>query len=122
MTPPVPAENELGEKCLGEAFWKPPRWTCAHRSALFTLAGIAGEYDLDAPDPASNPRADPNSPYVNGSGPPENPTSPSRIIVSRAAPPTGAARGKARIVRPAKSLLADEEFGRATRSPDRRTG
>jgi hypothetical protein len=29
--------------------------------------------------------------------------------VSRAAPPTGAARGKARIVRPAKSLLADEE-------------
>ena len=29
--------------------------------------------------------------------------------MSRAAPPPGAARGKARIVRPAKSLLADEE-------------
>ena len=75
MTPPVSAENELVEKCLGEDFWKPPRWTCAHRYALFTLAGIAGEDDLDAPDPGSNPRADPNSPYVNGSGPPENPIS-----------------------------------------------
>jgi hypothetical protein len=62
------AENELVEKSLGEDFWKPSRWTCAHRYALFTLAGIAAEDDLDAPDPGSNPRADPNSPYVNGRG------------------------------------------------------
>jgi hypothetical protein len=83
--------------------------TYARRYALFTLVGIAGEDDLDAPDLGSGPRADPNPAYVNGSGPPENPASPSRIILSRAAPPPAAARGKARIIRPAKSLLADEE-------------
>src|SRR5580658_3480312 len=75
--------------------------TYARRYALFTLVGIAGEDDLDAPDLGSGPRADHNPPHVNRSGPPENP-----IILSRAAPPTAAAQGKARFIRPAKSLLA----------------
>ena len=78
--------------------------TYARRYALFTLVGIAGEDDLDAPDLGSDPRADPNPPHLNGSGPLENP-----IIPSRAAPPTVAPQGKARFIRPAKSLLADEE-------------
>src|SRR5271168_180356 len=83
--------------------------TYARRYALFTLVGIAGEDDLDVPDLGSDPRADPNPPRVNGSGPGENPISPSSIILSRAAPPTAAVRGKARIIRPTKSILADEE-------------
>jgi hypothetical protein len=78
--------------------------TYGRRYALFTLVGIAGEDDLDAPDLGSDPRADPNPPHLNGSGPLENP-----IIPSRAAPPTAAPQGKARFIRPAKSLLADEE-------------
>jgi hypothetical protein len=109
------------EKSLGEDFWKPPRWTCAHRYALFTLAGIAAEDDLDAPDPGSNPRADPNSPYVNGSGPPENPTSPSRIIEQGGAS-TWRRAGQGENRPPRKIPFGRRRVGRATRSPDRRTG
>src|SRR5271168_3761605 len=83
--------------------------TYARRYALFPLVGIAGEDDLDAPDLGSDPQVDPNPPHVKGSGPAQNPISPSRIILSRAARPGAAARGKARIMRPAKSVLADEE-------------
>jgi hypothetical protein len=91
--------------------------TYARRYALFTLVGIAGEDDLDAPDLGSDPRADPNPPHLNGSGPLENP-----IIPSRAAPPTAAPQGKARFIRPTKIPLGRRRVGRTARSPDRRTG
>ena len=64
MTPAVSAENELVEKCLDVDLSEPAALTCAHRYALFTLGGIAGEDDLDAPDLGSNPRADPKAGQV----------------------------------------------------------
>ena len=91
--------------------------TYARRYALSTLVGIAGEDDVDAPDLGSDPRADPNPPHLNGSGPLENP-----IIPSRAAPPTAAPQGKARFIRPTKIPLGRRRVGRTARSPDRRTG
>ncbi len=42
--------------------------TYARRYALFTLVGIAGEDDLDAPDLHDDPDAQPSAPVANGAG------------------------------------------------------
>ena len=66
--------------------------TYARRYALFTLVGIAGEDDLDAPDLGAGAKniADPPSRNGNGVGPEDAPTAPiskSQIFVAKAPPP-----------------------------------
>ena len=87
--------------------------TYARRYALFTLVGIAGEDDLDAPDLGAGAKiiADPPSGNGKGLGPEDAPTgaiSKSQTIVANA-PPRADARGKAKFARPAKPILATEQ-------------
>ena len=82
--------------------------TYARRYALFTLVGIAGEDDLDAPDLGAGAKilADPPSKNGNGLGLEDAPTAPiskSQIFVAKA-PPVGSRKPK--FVRPAKRVLA----------------
>ena len=82
--------------------------TYARRYALFTLVGIAGEDDLDAPDLGAGAKivADPPSGNENGVTPGDAPTAPiakSQIFVAKA-PPVGSAKPK--FVRPARPVLA----------------
>jgi hypothetical protein len=83
----------------------------ARRYALFTLVGIAGEDDLDAPDLGAGAKilADPPSRNGNGVGLEDAPTAPiskSQIFVAKA-PPVGSRKPK--FVRPAKPVLATEQ-------------
>ena len=85
--------------------------TYARRYALFTLVGIAGEDDLDAPDLGAGAKivADPPSRNGNGVGLEDAPTAPiskSQIFVAKA-PPVGSRKPK--FVRPAKPVLATEQ-------------
>ena len=86
--------------------------TYARRYALFTLVGIAGEDDLDAPDLGAGARIveDPPSRNGNGVGPEDAAIaskSKSQTIVVKTTSPAGA-RGKPKLVRPAKPVLATE--------------
>ena len=85
--------------------------TYARRYALFTLVGIAGEDDPDAPDLGAGTKivADPQSRNRNGVGledAPMAPVSKSQIFVAKA-PSVGS--GKPKFVRPAKPVLATEQ-------------
>src|SRR6202167_4518525 len=85
--------------------------TYARRYALFTLVGIAGEDDLDAPDLGAGAKivAEPSSRNGNGVSPEDAPTSPiskSQIFVAKA-PPVGSRKPK--FVRPTKPVLATEQ-------------
>ncbi len=85
--------------------------TYARRYALFTLVGIAGEDDLDAPDLGAGAKivADPPSRNGNGVSPEDAPTAPiskSQIFVAKA-PPVGSRKPK--FVRPTKPVLATEQ-------------
>src|ERR1700688_4409092 len=76
--------------------------TYARRYALFTLVGIAGEDDLDAPDLGAGAKIVADPPYRNGNGvePEDAPTAPiskSQIFVAKA-PPVGCRKP----IRPAK--------------------
>jgi hypothetical protein len=77
--------------------------TYARRYALFTLVGIAGEDDLDAPDLGAAPKVDPdqlfqpNGQKLNGHAVPDGGTAPANP--RRRAPPA----------RPAKPLLAPDQ-------------
>ena len=77
--------------------------TYARRYALFTLVGIAGEDDLDAPDLGAAPKAGPDRPFqpnaqkLNGHALPEGGAAPASP--RRRAPPA----------RPAKPLLAPDQ-------------
>jgi hypothetical protein len=84
--------------------WRSSEWpVCAiSKTTALRQMGAALTY-------ASDLRAEPNPPHVNGSAPPGSPISPSRTIPSRAAPPAAAARPIVRIIRPVKPILADEE-------------
>src|SRR5271168_1453965 len=87
--------------------------TYARRYALFTLVGIAGEDDLDAPDLGAGAKivVDPPSGNGNGVGPEDAPTAPiskSQIFVAKAPPPADS-RGKPKFARPAKPVLATEQ-------------
>ena len=102
---PVCAINETAApRRMGAAL------TYARRYALFTLVGIAGEDDLDAPDLGAGGKivADPPSGNENGVAP-EDATAPiakSQIFVAKA-PPVGARKPK--FVRPASPVLATEQ-------------
>jgi hypothetical protein len=74
--------------------------TYARRYALFTLVGIAGE-DARTRKQSASRRERSLSEWVGAAG--ESDIA-SRIILSGAVPPTAAARGNARIIRPAESL------------------
>jgi hypothetical protein len=85
--------------------------TYARRYALFTLVGIAGEDDLDAPDLGAGAKivADPPSGNENGVAPEDAPTAPiakSQIFVAKA-PPAGSRKPK--FVRPTRPVLATEQ-------------
>ena len=86
--------------------------TYARRYALFTLVGIAGEDDLDAPDLGAGAKIVAGPPSGNGNGvepegAPTAPISKSQIFVAKAPPPVGS--GKPKFVRPAKPVLAPEQ-------------
>src|SRR5437763_393465 len=61
--------------------------TYARRYALFTLVGIAGEDDLDAPDLEANPKPEPNQHFsANGqlsNGPPRSAAAAARASATR---------------------------------------
>jgi hypothetical protein len=87
--------------------------TYARRYGLFTLVGITGEDDLDAPDLGAGARifADPPSRNGNGVGPEDAPPariSKSKIFVAKA-PPVGS--GKPKLVLTARPVLATEQSG-----------
>jgi len=87
--------------------------TYARRYALFTLVGIAGEDDLDAPDLGASAKIVADTPSGNGTGmaPEDSPTAPiskSQIFVAKAPPPVDS-RGKPKFVRPARPVLAAEQ-------------
>jgi hypothetical protein len=87
--------------------------TYARRYALFTLVGIAGEDDLDAPDPGASAKSVADPPFKNGNGvEPDNapiaPISKSHTIVAKGRPPADV-RGKPKFARPAKPILATEQ-------------
>jgi ERF superfamily len=88
--------------------------TYARRYALFTLVGIAGEDDLDAPDlGAAAPKivADPPPGNGNGAAPEDTPTAPilkSHIFVARPLRWVGSG-GKPKFVRPTRPVLAAEQ-------------
>ena len=98
-------QRDGGPRRMGAAL------TYARRYALFTLVGIAGEDDLDAPDLGAGAKivADPPSRNGNGVGLEDAPTAPiskSQIFVAKA-PPVGSRKPK--FVRPAKPVLATEQ-------------
>src|ERR1700758_3511681 len=89
--PVCSVEDMASPKRMGAAL------TYARRYALFTLAGIAGEDDLDAPDLGAGAKivADPPSRNGNGVGPEDAPTAPiskSQIFVAKAPPPVDSRR------------------------------
>jgi hypothetical protein len=77
--------------------------TYARRYALFTLVGIAGEDDLDAPDLGAAPKADPDQP----SGPDAQKLN-AHALPDGGAAPAGARRGRP-LARPAKPILAADQ-------------
>jgi hypothetical protein len=79
--------------------------TYARRYALFTLVGIAGEDDLDAPDLGAAPKAGADSP------PGPNGRSPNGHAFAASMPAPSGSRRKAPSVRPAEPLLAAHESG-----------
>jgi len=75
--------------------------TYARRYALFTLVGIAGEDDIDAPDL--------KAPMVGGSGAEKPaPTNQGRLNGGHSAQRTSGARGVKTVSKPAKPLLSPE--------------
>ncbi len=83
--------------------------TYARRYALFTLVGIAGEDDLDAPDFAEGGKAD----AANKGGAAANDRVAARLRPAAAAeertPATSAPRRTGKIVRPARTVLGPDE-------------
>lgn len=77
--------------------------TYARRYALFTLVGIAGEDDLDAPDLGAAPKADADQP----SGP--DGRSSNRHALTAGVPAPVGARRRAPLTRPAKPVLAPDQ-------------
>jgi hypothetical protein len=86
--------------------------TYARRYALFTLVGIAGEDDLDAPDLGAAPKivADPPPGNGNGAAPEHASTAPSKseTFVAKAPAPVSS-RGRPKFVHPARPVLAAEQ-------------
>jgi hypothetical protein len=82
--------------------------TYARRYALFTLVGIAGEDDLDAPDLAERANADAakKADAVDKVGVAANPDQPTAI---REWPPATVPRRTEKLVRPARSVLGPEQ-------------
>jgi ERF superfamily len=96
---PVCAVTETGApRRMGAAL------TYARRYALFTLVGIAGEDDLDAPDLAEGANADAKA---------DDAGIPARLRPATAeeagASPTAAARRKEKPIRPARIILGTEQ-------------
>jgi hypothetical protein len=83
--------------------------TYARRYALFTLVGIAGEDDLDAPDLAEGAKPD----AANKRGAADEDSVAARSQPAAAAdlrpPATSAARGAEKLARPARTILGPEE-------------
>jgi hypothetical protein len=75
--------------------------TYARRYALFTLVGIAGEDDLDAPDLSPAPDASPPGPRPGTNGSDRQ----TDAGVSQNLSPTTASTGRRRSVRPPRALL-----------------
>jgi hypothetical protein len=87
--------------------------TYARRYGLFTLVGIAGEDDLDAPDLGAGTKivADPPSGNRDGVAPKDAPIAPiskSEIFVVQAPRPRNS-RGRSKFVRPARPVLPAEQ-------------
>ncbi len=80
--------------------------TYARRYALFTLVGIAGEDDLDAPDLAEGAKADAAA-KADDAGRSTRPRPPPAADVGSSA--TAAPRGKGKPVRPPRLLLGTEQ-------------
>ncbi len=98
--PVCPASETAAPHRMGAAL------TYARRYALFTLVGIAGEDDLDAPDLGAAPKvdADHQAPRPNGQ-------KPNGHAFADGLPAPGAARGKKPFARPAKPVLAADQSG-----------
>src|SRR5579872_2115955 len=77
--------------------------TYARRYALFTLVGIAGEDDLDAPDLEAAPIAGPDQPAGSDGRPPNG------HAFTAGMPAPAEARHKITPVRPAKPILAPDQ-------------
>jgi hypothetical protein len=92
--PVCPASETAAPHRMGAAL------TYARRYALFTLVGIAGEDDLDAPDLEAAPKAGADQP----SGP--NGQKPNGHGFAAGLPAPGAVRGRKPVVRPSKPVLA----------------
>jgi hypothetical protein len=91
----------------------PRRMGAALTYALFTLLGIAGEDDLDAPDLGAGAKIIADTPSENGNGvaaepAPTAPILKSQIFVAKG-PPPAASRGRPKFVRPARPVLAAEQ-------------
>ncbi len=77
--------------------------TYARRYALFTLVGIAGEDDLDAPDLETASRAAADQP------PEPNGHKPNGHVFAAGLPALGTVRGRKPLARPAKPVLAADQ-------------
>ena len=84
--------------------------TYARRYALFTLVGIAGEDDLDAPDLAAGSNSV-RQPWLDIQSSPKPATDKTSFA------PSGAHR-KAKVIRPPRIILATDEVEGAARSTD----
>ncbi len=106
---PFPPENgcPTGPVCPVSETAAPHRMgaalTYARRYALFTLVGIAGEDDLDAPDLAAVPKAGADQPSGRDG------QKPNGHAFAAGPPSAAAARGRRPIARPAKPVLAADQ-------------
>ena len=105
---PVCAINETATpRRMGAAL------TYARRYALFTLVGIAGEDDLDAPDLAAGGNTDTKAGlYIQ--------TSPKPVVDELPSAASGADR-KGKVIRPPEDRAGHGPVGSAARATDRRT-
>jgi len=101
--PVCPVSETAAPRRMGAAL------TYARRYALFTLVGIAGEDELDAPDLAAAPNRDAEQPYgPNGPSSP-NLQKPNGHALAAAPPAPAGARGRKPLVHSTKPVLAPDQ-------------
>jgi hypothetical protein len=93
--PVCPIAETVAPRRMGAAL------TYARRYALFTLVGIAGEDDLDAPDLCAGGNFDKNTVL-------DIQTSPKPVVDERPFAPSGASR-KGKVIRPPRTVLATDQ-------------
>ncbi len=110
--PVCPISETAAPRRMGAAL------TYARRYALFTLVGIAGEDDLDAPDLNGKFAADNIAPAIGADTQPkrvpnETRSEPSAVSAASPTPATTAFARKEKAVRPARTILDPEQSAAA---------